>query len=367
MLGIPLSARLMVARWGAGSPAAYGLAVLLTVSATALTLLLRPILEQSVSVLYTVAVVVAAWRGGLGPGVLASLSAALALAYFFVDPVDSLAINSLTSLLQLAVFLFVATLLGGATAARRQARHEEAEQRAWLEARVRERTLALENALAELRALASRMEAAREEERVRLAREVHDELGSALTGLKMDVSRLKGAAAQPEAVVAGLAALSGELDQLVVAVRRIASELRPSVLDDLGLPAALEWQLEELRRRTGLETMLTASADEAAITPEVATALFRVFQEALTNIARHAQAQRVEVELEQNHQAMRLQVRDDGCGFEVHRAGQRRSFGLSGMRERVRLLGGHLVVHSQPGAGTRIDVYVPVSAPPDDA
>jgi signal transduction histidine kinase len=344
--------------------ASYVVALALSLLATVLNLALQPMLEQSPTLLYTVAVVVSAWRGGLGPGILASVLATGALAYFFVEPLQSLAVDGLGSVLRLAVFLFVASMMGGAAALKQRAESDEREQRAHLEMRVRERTLELEAATTQLRALAASLEATREEERLRLSREVHDVLGSALTGMKMDVARLRKRAGLSAEADASLESLSADLDQMVTVVRRIASDLRPSVLDDLGLAAAVEWQLEEFSRRTGLEVQLAAEPTADVLAPEVATAVFRVFQEALTNIARHAQATRVEVNIAAQSGALRVQIRDDGCGFELQSAAQRRTFGLVGMRERMRLLAGHIVIHSRPGQGTRVDIHVPVTAPP---
>jgi signal transduction histidine kinase len=306
-------------------------------------------------------VLLSAWRGGFGPGTLASLLSSLALAYYVVEPFDSLSIRGLENLLRLAVFVFVAMLMGAGAAARRQAQHQEARLRAGLEERVRKRTVELENAMTQLRELAAGLEAAREEERMRLAREVHDVLGSALTGLKMDVTRLRRQFEAKSGPALALEAISAELDQAVQSTRRIASDLRPSALDDLGLAAAVEWQLDEFGRRTGLSTRLTAPLTDGEIDPTAATAVFRVFQEALTNVARHAQATQVLVELDWQPHALRLQVRDNGHGFDVHRAAQRRTLGLLGMRERIRLLSGHVVVHSHPDQGTRVDIYVPLN------
>lgn len=346
--------------------AGYALAAGLSVLATGLNVVMRPVLEHSPTLLYTVVVVISAWRGGLGPGIVASVLSTLALGYFFVEPVQSLAIESLESLLHLAAFMFVAMLLGGAAAARRQVQYEEALLRERLEWRVRERTLDLENVMLQLRDLSAGLEAAREEERLRLAREVHDVLGGALTGMRLDVARLRQSMSLAVSGVPGAEltaqcdALVNEVEQMMQTVRRIASELRPSVLDDLGLLAAIEAELSEGSRRTGLEMRLNTRPAELEMDADAALGVFRVLQEALTNAARHAQATRVDVACEVQGDALRLVIRDNGRGFDVTKPAERRTLGLLGMRERLRLLGGHLVIHSQVGHGTRLDIHVPL-------
>jgi len=216
----------------------------------------------------------------------------------------------------------------------------------------------------QLRQLSGRLEAMREEERTRMAREIHDELGGALTGLKMDLARLSKHAETltPEAVRARAQEISGLIDSTVKTVRRIATDLRPGILDDFGLAAAIEWQLQEFEQRAGIECVFLGDAEDLALPPEAATALFRILQETLTNVARHAQAQHVEVRLEPTDGGLVLEVQDDGRGIAPSEIEGSRSLGLLGMRERVRLLAGRLEIDGQPGRGTRIRVTVPLDS-----
>ena len=216
----------------------------------------------------------------------------------------------------------------------------------------------------ELRRLSSHLEAAREEERTRIAREIHDELGGAMTSLKMDISRLQRNAASmtPELLQERTTAMTQLINDTIKTVRRIATELRPGVLDDLGLVAAIEWQLQEFGSRSGIECDLDMRVEEVALDAHRSTAIFRVFQETLTNVARHAEASRVEVSLEDEAQHLVLRVKDNGRGISQHELAGARSLGLLGMRERVRLLAGELNIQGAPGQGTLVLVRIPLNA-----
>ena len=151
------------------------------------------------------------------------------------------------------------------------------------------------------------------------------------------------------------------IDETVTAVRRLATDLRPGLLDDLGLQAAVEWQAQEFERRTGMPCALRATVDEA-IDPLVATAIFRILQEALSNVARHSRASRVIVTLEERGDALVLEVQDDGVGIAPADAASARSIGLAGMRERAQLVGGGLSISGAAGAGTTVRLHVPPRA-----
>ncbi|MEP7355814.1 MAG: PAS domain S-box protein, partial [Anaerolineales bacterium] len=219
----------------------------------------------------------------------------------------------------------------------------------------------------QLRQLSGHLQATREEERARISREIHDELGGALTGLKMAITRLdKGLETlEPAEMHERTRDMTQLLDQTVGTVRRIASDLRPGILDDFGLAAAIEWQLQDFGKRSGLATDYQVAGEEFEldIDSNRTTALFRVFQETLTNVARHAQAKSVRVRLELNPDVVRLEVRDDGQGISPASQANARSLGLLGMRERVRLLNGDLDIHGEPGQGTTVTVRLPLPAP----
>ena len=222
----------------------------------------------------------------------------------------------------------------------------------------------------QLRELSAHIEAVREDERTAMAREIHDELGQALTALKMDVAwigrRLKEAAEPSrQAVIDKLPAMSQMTDDIIDHVRRISAELRPGVLDDLGLVAAIEWQAQEFERRTNTVCAIRSNVRETRFERSISTPIFRIFQEALTNVARHAEAGRVDVSLEHEHGTLRLEVRDDGRGIGPDAISSTTSLGLLGIRERTRRMGGNVTVTGQPGKGTLVTVEVPLAAPGD--
>jgi signal transduction histidine kinase len=200
---------------------------------------------------------------------------------------------------------------------------------------------------------------AREEERTRIAREIHDVLGQALTALKMDVAwigrRLPSGSSEERDK---LTSMETFIDETVVSVRQLATELRPGILDELGLAAAAEWQSREFESRTGIRCGFETAIGEKAIDPLVSTALFRILQESLTNVARHSRANRVDVRLEQRGAELVLEVRDDGVGITSVEAANVRALGLAGMRERARVVGGRFSITGVSGAGTTVLVQV---------
>lgn len=223
------------------------------------------------------------------------------------------------------------------------------------------RTRELEQSYSQLRSLTTRLDIARKDERARLAREVHDELGGSLTGLKMDLRRLRRVAAERNVDLSEkLDDLARSIDSLVETVRRIATELRPAILDDLGLGAALEWYLGDFRARSGIECRLVNQVEEIKLDRDRVTAVFRVFQEALTNVARHAQATQVEVLLDKDNGHLLLEVRDNGRGITPAEIAQSHSLGLAGMRDRVAGVSGQLIIQGLPDQGTCVSVKIPL-------
>jgi signal transduction histidine kinase len=213
----------------------------------------------------------------------------------------------------------------------------------------------------QLRELSARLQSVREEERTRLARAIHDELGQALTGLKMDVAWLQKHLAQEQPVLLEKTqAMSDLIDVMVQAVRRIATELRPGILD-LSLVATIEWQLQEFQTRSGIESKLLSAPEETALDVEGATMAFRIFQEILTNTARHAQATKVEVTLEEDAAFLTLRVKDNGRGITESEIHSPKSIGLLGMQERARLRGGEVHFQGTAGNGTIVTVKLPLS------
>lgn len=212
-----------------------------------------------------------------------------------------------------------------------------------------------------IRELTGHIQNIREEERSHIAREIHDELGQQLTVLKMDVSWLNKKVGHSDEMVANkLKSLAEMLDGTVKTVRRISSELRPSLLDDLGLVAAIDWYLKEFSRRSGIGTIFEEPELELDIPDKFKTGLYRIFQESLTNVARHSGASSVKVVLEEKDNYLVLSISDNGHGFDPEKSKSKRTLGILGMRERSMMMGGIYEINSQPGKGTMITVSVPV-------
>jgi two-component system sensor kinase len=223
---------------------------------------------------------------------------------------------------------------------------------------------ALRQSQAELRELSAQVLQAREDEKTRIARELHDELGQQLTALKMDLAwaRERLAAGNNEVAVK-LARMNATLDSTVAATRRISADLRPLMLDDLGLAEAAEWLCEDFSTRSGIDCELELPDPEAvsALGALTATALYRILQESLTNVARHAQAHHVHVELARRGDEVVLRVEDDGRGITAEDRRKARSFGLKGLSERAHYLGGTAEIASAPSGGTRVSVRIPAT------
>jgi PAS domain S-box-containing protein len=220
----------------------------------------------------------------------------------------------------------------------------------------------LQESLQEIRQLTDYIQNIREEERSHMAREIHDELGQQLTVLKMDVSWLnKRIGHSDDPIRQKLKSLTEMLDGTVKTVRRISAELRPSLLDDLGLIAAIDWHLKEFEKRSGVETEFEEPSLDLAVPDTVKTGLYRIFQESLTNVARHADSHKVKVSLHQDNQHLVLSIADDGIGFEKQTTKDKRTWGILGMKERTEMMGGTYEISSQPGKGTVVIVSVPVT------
>lgn len=213
-----------------------------------------------------------------------------------------------------------------------------------------------------LRALSAKLRSAREEEGTRIAREIHDELGGALTGLKWDLEKidktLNGAGANE--VRKRISTMTALIETTINAVRRISSELRPGVLDDLGLVAAIEWQVQQFQLRTGLQCHWDNQAGDIQLSREKATAVFRILQEILTNVLRHAQASNIYIKLSETEECFEMEVRDDGVGINESQTINSTSLGLLGMKERALLVGGEVDINGEEGVGTTVVVRVPL-------
>jgi len=233
----------------------------------------------------------------------------------------------------------------------------------WLDITERKQAEAeLKRSQEELRNLTAHLQSVREEERRSLARDIHDDLGQALTALKMDLSLLsKKFPKDQKPLLDRTQAISKLMDTSIETVKRISTELRPGVLDDLGLTAAIEWQAEEFEHRTGITCEVTSDPRDIILDRDRSTAIFRIFQESLTNVARHAQATRVTASLKEKAGTLELKVRDNGRGITKEQISDPKSFGIIGMRERVYAWEGQVTVKSAPGQGTTVAVRIPLA------
>ena len=214
----------------------------------------------------------------------------------------------------------------------------------------------------QLRNLAAHLLSVREEERGRISREVHDELGQSLTAVKMDLAWLARRLPRRNSQMLKKIRSTRQLaDSIIQSIRRISTELRPAVLD-LGLAAAVEWQVQEFQARSGIQCKVRLLTQEV-FAPDVSTALFRILQETLTNVARHSKATRVEVVLQKQRDRLVLLIRDNGRGFDQADPSLSKSLGLLGMRERAAILGGQVNISSAPGKGTTVSAWIPLPSP----
>jgi signal transduction histidine kinase len=220
-----------------------------------------------------------------------------------------------------------------------------------------------------LRALAAHLQSVREEERTRIAREIHDHLGQALTAIKMDLTWIGNRlSASQKALMTKVKGTFRLIDEAVQSVRKLATELRPEVLDELGLSAAIKWQTKEFQKRAGIRCSVTLESDSFEVDRERSTATFRIFQELLTNIARHANATKVNVQVRADGGILELVVEDDGEGIAEAEVDNPKSLGLLGIRERVLPFGGKVSILGTRKQGTKVTISLPlVSGAGDEA
>ena len=339
-----------------------GLALVLTLGYTQLVGPTAPF------ILFFAAVGISTWYGGLGPGLVAIAFAVLATDYFFLPPIHTLALSK-SSFLELLVFVFAALVVCWLTAALRSAyRRAEAAQRreqlARAEAEQAQQELAASKQ--QLQDLVGRLLVAQEEERRRVAYEVHDELAQIANAAQLHLEAF--AFDYPPSSPQAQQALDRALElarRTVTDARRVVNHLRPTTLDDFGLVAALRRHIEELCAE-GWQISFRETLGVERLPPVVETALFRVAQEALTNVRKHAQTTQAHLALEHRGEVVYLEVQDWGRGFSANGdkgtgAGER--VGIPGMQERISWLGGQCTVESRLGSGTRVVVEVPVRGP----
>ncbi|MDQ4122693.1 MAG: DUF4118 domain-containing protein [Acidobacteriota bacterium] len=323
----------------------YGMAVLLVAAALVFDLVFWQFIQPIASPPFLWAIMITAWRMGFRPGILATVLSGLTIDYFFILPYYQFSGNE-----PIRIFAFIV----------------EGFILCWLISSLSKAVQETQTSREQLLALSSRQETLREEERKRIALEIHDELGQALTGLKMEIHLLKNQINNDETKKAAQATRKIEdllrlIDSTVQTVRRISTELRPAILDDLGLIAAIEWQSQEFERRTGISCHVSTNLEDIEIKPESAIAIFRIFQETLTNVARHAEAKSIAVDLRKSDQNIILRIVDNGIGIAAGRIQNNHSLGILGMRERARLIGGELTISRGEKNGTIVLLKAPLS------
>ncbi len=324
---------------------AYPAAVILVAAAVGLTSLLWLAVDRPVSApIFMGAIVIATLFGGFRVGLFASAIAGMALDYFFIQPFYEL------TWARDDVFRWIFFVAEGSFVS-------------WITEKLRSATEELSRSREELRELSRHQQTLREEEQKRIARDIHDELGQMLTGLKLDIHllRKKMDIVNGNGMSTALDDLSSHVDSTIGSVRRIASEIRPSILDDFGLIAALEWQAGEFEK-TGVECTFASSIEVANVDPEAGAAIFRIAQEALTNVTRHADATSVEFTVSAADDELFLIIKDNGRGINLDRLSKKRTLGIIGMRERARLIGATLHIRPRVQGGTAVELAVPVSS-----
>ncbi|MGH8287464.1 MAG: sensor histidine kinase [Steroidobacteraceae bacterium] len=293
---------------------------------------------------------VRAWLALLGVLVAALGSAAIA-EWLAAEPQTEIAVVFL-ALLAVGLLIALSRLLA-VDAARREALRAASERHA------RDLETLIEARTRELSTLSSHLQELSEKEKSELARNLHDELGGLLTAAKMDLSWLQSRVPDPT-LQERLAQLGAVLDEAMDLKRRVVEDLRPSLLDHFGLPTALRAYVESVCAKAGLRADIAVPEDGASIPKDTAIALFRIVQEGLTNIVRHAGARSVTLRFTMGDEGCRFTLSDDGRGFDATDPEFRGSHGITGMRQRVRALGGQFEIVSAPGAGTTLRVVVPI-------
>ncbi|MFL6375347.1 MAG: DUF4118 domain-containing protein [Pyrinomonadaceae bacterium] len=321
---------------------AYPVSAGLVAAATGLTSVLWLVVDRPASApIYLGAIVLSTLLGGFRVGFFASILGGLALDYFFIQPYYEL------TFARDDVFRWIFFVAEGSFVS-------------WITEKLRSATEELSGSREELRELSRHQQTLREEEQKRIARDIHDELGQMLTGLKLDIHLLRKKVGG-NGMSASLDDLSSHVDSTISSVRRIASEIRPSILDDFGLIAALEWQASEFDRKGEIECSFASSNESVDIDPEAGAAVFRIVQEALTNVARHSDAIKVEVTVSVVDDELFLNIKDNGRGINLDRLSKKRTLGIIGMRERARLIGATLQIRPRAVGGTAVELAVPIA------
>jgi len=325
----------------------YGGALLSVFIGLAITLVISLFLTPIVSPLFLAAIFFSAWWGGTRAGFVATILSGVLIDYFFVPPLYNVNF-SIDEIIRFIIFSLEGFLFSWLITSRMKSTEEIKESRE------------------HLRSLSLRQQILREEERKHIALEIHDELGQALTATKMDIHLLgKNVRRITEKekwteISENFESIQKTIDSTILSVRRIATELRPPLIDDLGLIAALEWQSNEFRRRTGISCKFETNVENIDLSSDCAIAVFRIFQESLTNIMRHAEATSVKVILEKTERTIDLKICDNGKGIAEAQLSSLNSLGILGMHERARLINGEMSIVQAPPRGTQVELSFPL-------
>lgn len=338
--------------------------------AVVVRMLLDPILDREhPHFTFMFAVIVTAWYGELGPSILAVILGFLAVAYFFAYPRGSFAVSGIDAQLGMVLYVVVSLsivlfsqLMHSANQRANAYASELLKKQADLELQVVKRRQAQDAQLSLLR----RMVDVQEEERRRISRELHDQCGQDVTALRLGLKRMESTVAEDPDANKQYKNLHQLLDQISMEMHHLAQELRPPALDELGLLSAVEGYLKTWSSRTGVSVEFEHHGMAGKrISPHIETALYRILQEALTNVAKHASATRVSVIMKQDERGVQMIVEDEGAGFDIEShsldADARQHLGLLGMRERIEAVGGALDIESTQGTGTTVFAKVPLT------
>ncbi|MFN6963599.1 MAG: histidine kinase [Pyrinomonadaceae bacterium] len=317
----------------------------LVLIALVVTSLLWKLADRPVTApLFFAAIVLSTWLFGFRYGIaLAMPLAAFLIEYFFVPPFYALS-GSRDQIIRSLVLVVEGAVL------------------AWLTSKLSLASEEISTSREELRELTKHQETLREAERKRIAREIHDVLGQEITGLKMKIHLMKQRMKLSDEVVGELEEIKEMADSMMSTVRRLSAELRPSLLDDFGLVAAMEWESGEFEKKSSIPCVFYSDTEALDLGAEANTAVYRIYQEAMTNVARHSDASLVVIELATAGGDIALTIRDNGKGIDFSGSRAKTTLGIIGMRERARLIGGELNVRPDPSGGTRVELVVPGAA-----
>lgn len=323
--------------------------------------------DISFSIFYLVPIMISVWYSGKKDGLLIALLSSVVWLTVDIEGgfgsfLDAVAVWN--TLVRFGFYLIIVFLINEVRKFQSELEHKVNDRTADLTAEISERKKAEEElkiTTEKLRQLTKRIQVIREEENKIIAREIHDELGQALTAIKIDVAWLSKRYANDESMVESLFTISNTIDDTIKTVRKISTRLRPRLLDELGLLPAIEWQMKEFQSRTGINCSMVLPEDTVDLNSIASSAIFRIFQEAITNVARHAKATNLFINISvKDNGRLTLAIRDNGIGLPQNYHAKDHSLGILGMQERARTVGGKVEVKSVKEGGTEVLVKVPI-------